>query len=76
MKFNELSSESRSQAKIALGQLIVARGKSGEVDCESLGRCVAAAFVALERFECTDNVKIGDGSAGVTNSVTVMVSQP
>ncbi|EQC1554427.1 hypothetical protein ACY2PI_000638 [Citrobacter amalonaticus] len=51
MKFNELSSESRSQAKITLGQLIVARGESEEVKCEHLGRCVAAAFIAMERHD-------------------------
>ncbi|MDV1856386.1 hypothetical protein RZR38_11510 [Citrobacter freundii] len=60
MKFNELSSESRSQAKIALGQLIVARREEGVAGCENLGRCVAAAFIAMERHDGAPEVKIGD----------------
>jgi hypothetical protein len=45
MNFNELSSEPPSQALITLRQLISARGELGEADC----RCVAAAFIAMER---------------------------
>ncbi|MDF7760824.1 hypothetical protein PU683_14985 [Kosakonia cowanii] len=65
MKFMELSSESRSQAQIALGQLIVARATSGQSDCENLGRCVAAAFIGMERHDSAqgdEKVKIGDGA--------------
>ncbi len=60
MKFNELSLESRSQAKIALGQLIVARGESEEAKCERLGRSVASAFIAMERHDSAPEVKISD----------------
>lgn len=66
MKFMELSAESRSQAQIALGQLLVARVASGESDCENLGRCVATAFIAMERHDSAQGdkkVKIGDGAA-------------
>ena len=64
MKFNELSSDSRSQAKIALGQLIVARASRGVDDFEHLGRCIAAAFMAMEHHDSTTDVKIGDGRSG------------
>lgn len=69
MKFNELSSESRSQAKIALGQLIVARSELRETDCENMGRCVAAAFIAMECHDSAPAVKIGDkGDEGRSGS--------
>ncbi|TGC25304.1 hypothetical protein [Escherichia sp. E1130] len=75
MQFNELSSESRSQAKIALGQLIVARANSGVSDFEYLGRCIAAAFIAMERHDSTCD-KCGDGQNTITtNAVTVVISQ-
>ena len=64
MKFNELSSDSRSQAKIALGQLIVARANSGVKDFEYLGRCIATAFMAMEHHDSTTDVEIGDGRSG------------
>ncbi|CAM7153762.1 hypothetical protein VBK25_14980 [Enterobacter hormaechei] len=60
MKFNELSSDSRSQAKITLGQLIVARANSGVDDFENLGRCIAAAFIAMERHDSAPEVKVDD----------------
>ncbi|WP_155027376.1 hypothetical protein [Enterobacter ludwigii] len=61
MKFNELSSDSRSQAKITLSQLIVARANSGVDDFENFGRCIAAAFIAME---CHDSApdKCDDGT--------------
>lgn len=62
MKFSELSYESRAQAIIALGQLIVARGESGAVDCGNLGECVAAAYIAMERFDSAPD-KCDDGTA-------------
>ncbi|MDU1195652.1 hypothetical protein [Kluyvera ascorbata] len=61
MKFNELSSESRSQAKIALGQLIVACGESVGANRETLGRSVAAAFIAMERYDSAPD-KCDDGT--------------
>ena len=60
MLFYELSCDSRSQAKIGLGQLIVARGGEGVAGCENLGRCVAAAFIAMERHDSAPKIKIGD----------------
>lgn len=62
MKFYELSSESRSQAKITLGQLIVARANTGMDDFENLGNCIAAAFIAMERHESAPEV--GEGRSG------------
>lgn len=61
MKFNELSSDSRSQAKITLGQLIVARANSGVDDFENLGRCIAAAFITMERHDSAPD-KCDDGT--------------
>lgn len=69
MKFNDLPSDAREQAVIALGQLIVARAELGMDDFEHYGRCVAAAFIAMERHDSAPNkcddgtVKIGDGSS-------------
>lgn len=61
MKFNELPSDSQEQAKIALGQFIVARANMGVDDFEHLGHCVAAAFIAMERHDSAPD-KCDDGT--------------
>lgn len=85
MKFYELSSESRSQTKITLGQLIVARANTGMDDFENLGHCIAAAFIAMERHESAPEVGEGRSGNGIpvngdqklaSNVVNVMIHYP
>ncbi|BDH45737.1 hypothetical protein TUM12370_17810 [Salmonella enterica subsp. enterica serovar Choleraesuis] len=51
MKFTELNPDAQAHAMRALADLIVRRSGEGVSDCENLGRCVAAAFIAMERFD-------------------------
>jgi len=61
MKFTELSSEARGHALRALADVISRRSGGGIPDCENLGECVAAAFIAMERHDSAPD-KCDDGT--------------
>lgn len=59
MDFEELHQDTKEHARETLMRLLVARKQFRVRDFEKAGECVAAAFIAMERFdgapdECDD----------------------
>ncbi|ECI4647660.1 hypothetical protein DQY68_26450 [Salmonella enterica subsp. salamae] len=59
MDFEELSQDTKECARETLMRLLAARKQFSMRDFEKAGECVAAAFIAMERFdgapdECDD----------------------